>query len=106
MAHHARSKGDKTGMAGIALRRRRNMVGRPAKRSCPVMASSTSTGNGRRRSGMIKRRSRPAYCRVMAGIALCCRRNMGRWFSLRILYKIRAIMATRTLPRQTGMVHH
>lgn len=106
VAHGRRRKSGGIGVAGIALRRGRNMIGRLAQGISAVVAGRTATRDRRRGSGMIKGGSSPADRRIVAGIALSRGRNMGRGLHLRILGNESTAMAVRARTLQAGVTHH
>jgi hypothetical protein len=93
-------------VAGIALRRRRNMHAddrgqSPLTRRVTVV---TSASNGNRIVGKFSRR--PGCGAAVAGIALGRRHYVGRRLLQRLLRDKATVVAGGTLTTQTRMVHH
>lgn len=106
VAHRRRGKSRVILVASIALRRSGDVDGRLAHGVCAVMAGRAATGSGRTRRGVIEGGGRPGYGRVVASIALCGGRNMGRGLGLRVLGNVGAAVAGRALSGQSRMAHH
>ena len=104
VAHLCRGKGREVLMAGIALRRRRDMSGILAQ-GRHAMTGGAATSHWRIDRGVIKRCRRPSSGGLVAIIALLCGRDMVGRLRLRILRNISPVVASRALSCQTGMVH-
>lgn len=89
-------------MAGIALRTRRDMVGRFAQGIGAVV-----TGGADACCTRIVRIARlcPGNRRLVAGVALSRSTDVRGRFGLSILGDIGTAMASRTLPRKTAVIH-
>lgn len=77
MVHQPRSEGDETGVTGIALGRRGDVVGRFAEGIGAVMATGAATGDRRGRRSVVESGSRPGGRGAVTGVALGCGRDMG-----------------------------
>lgn len=110
MVHQPRREGDETAMAGIALGRCRNVVGRFAEGIGTVMATGAATGDWRGRRGMVEGCRRPGGGGAVAGIALGGGRDMGWRFHLGVLCNVCAAVASGTVACRdrrirAGMAH-
>jgi len=91
-------------VTGIALRCRRNMVGRLAQRGTAVMAVRTDAGYRRYCRCMVEGTSRPGCRRIVASTALRRRGNVRNRLDLRVLRNIGAAVTGRATG-QARMVH-
>ena len=107
MVHGGRPETGVVLVAGIALRRTRDMRGRLAQRRCPVVACRTPA-DGRRI--MAESRRRPGGGRSVAGIALRRRADVRRGLDLRIDRKVGTAVTGQAISRRhrpdaAGMIH-
>ena len=104
VVHLGRGEGREIGVAGVALGRRRYVVGRFAQGVRAVVAGRATPGHGGNCRRMVEAAGRPGRRRVVASRALRRRGNVCRRFALGVLGQVGAAVAGRTI-RQTGMIH-
>lgn len=102
MIHPRRFEGREVGMAGIALRTARNMVGRFSKRRRAIVAGGTLAVS----AGIVRVNGCcPGNCRVVAGVTLGGGADVRRRLHLGILGEIGTTMTGRAQPRQPAVIH-
>lgn len=105
MAHPGWCEGRKVGVAAIALRCGRDVIGRFSEGLAAVVTGRATAADWRTGRSVIKGCRRPGACRVVAGIALGRRADVRCRLGLGILADIAATVATGALAAQAGMVH-
>jgi len=97
VTHGGRGEGGEVLVAGVALRTRRNMVGRFAQCRAAVVASRADAGNRRIGRSMVEGDCGPAGGGTVAGIALGAGANVGARFGLGVLRQVGAVVAGRAV---------
>jgi hypothetical protein len=97
VVHGGGFKGDKIFVTAVALAAGRNVIGRLAKRSCPVVAGRACACSCR---GVSISNRRPRRDGMMAGVALRGGTYVGRWLGLRVLRNIGAAVASGAIARR------
>ena len=104
VVHLGRGEGREVGVAGVALSRRRYVIGRFAQRVGAVVAGRATPGHRRYGRRMVEAASRPGRRRVVTGRALRRRRDVRRRLHLGVLRQIGTAVAGRALGK-TRMAH-